>query len=128
MLKILIIIYTSLIVVLAVLPINGTDSILNNQYILNIRLDYLVHFVIFIPWMMLIWLFKGLRFDRTPLRVFGWILAGIALGVATEYIQYFLPYRSFNINDLLANVMGVIFGGVFFFFKRPAMIEKVDIK
>jgi glycopeptide antibiotics resistance protein len=121
MLKKLIIIYTSLILLLAVLPINGTDSILNNQYILSIRLDYLVHFAIFVPWMMLIWLFKGLRFNRTPIRIFGWILAGIALGMATEFIQYFLPYRAFNINDLLANVMGVILGGVFFFFKRPGI-------
>jgi VanZ family protein len=128
MLKKITIIYTVVIFLLAVIPINGANSILNNQYLLDIRLDYIVHFAIFIPWMMLIWLFKGLSFTSTPLKVFGWILAGIALGVSSEFIQYFLPYRAYNINDLLANVMGVVLGGMFFFFKRPAVIDKVDVK
>jgi VanZ family protein len=111
--------YTALIILLSVLPINNSNSFLNNQFILSFRLDYLVHFGIFIPWMFLIWLFTGERFKNTPWKPLRWILVGLILAVTTECIQYFLPYRAFNINDLVANILGVLVGSVFFFFKKP---------
>jgi VanZ family protein len=110
--------YTALLVLLAVLPINSGDSALNNNYILSLRLDYLVHFAVFIPWVVLVWWATGVSFRSEPLKAFGWIAAGIALAVLTEAVQYLLSYRSFNINDLLANIIGVVLGSVVFFFRR----------
>ena len=118
MLKKILIIYTFVLVVLAVLPINNSDSLLNNNFILSIRLDYLAHFAIFIPWMGVAWFYTGCNFKRTPLKAFNWILFGLVLAISTEFIQYYLPYRAFNINDLVANILGVMLGSVFFFIQR----------
>jgi VanZ family protein len=106
---------------LAVLPINSPDSRLNNVFVLSIRLDYLAHFAIFIPWMIIVWFSTGVRFANFPWKAIGWIAAGIGLGAISELVQYFLPYRSFNINDLVANTMGVALGSVVFFFRPPAL-------
>jgi glycopeptide antibiotics resistance protein len=116
--------YTVVIILLSVLPVNGGDSLLNDRFILSIRLDYLVHFALFIPWMLLIWIFTGVRFNNTPLKASGWIVAGLILAVSSEYLQYFLPYRAFNINDLVANCLGVLLGSVFFFFKKPGFMNQ----
>ena len=112
-------VYTALIVFLAVLPINSGDSYLNNNFIVSIRLDYLVHFAIFVPWMLLLRLFTGCTFRSHLWKSLGWIMAGFLLAGLTEALQYLIPYRSFNINDLLANMAGVALGSVFFFFRNP---------
>jgi VanZ family protein len=117
--KYLLIIYTAIIILLAVLPINGTNSFLNDNFILRIRLDYLAHFAIFIPWMAIAWFFRSTGKNRSTRRIITWILLGITLAVSTEFVQYLLPYRSFNINDLAANLIGVALGSVIFLFKPP---------
>ena len=38
------------------------------------------------------------------------IIAGIGLVVGAEGVQYFLPYRAFNVNDMISNVIGVMLG------------------
>jgi VanZ family protein len=119
MLKKIFIAYTFLIVLLAVLPINGANSLLNNNYILEIRMDYLAHFAIFMPMMVLVWYDQKLSFKKTPAKTVFWLLAGIFIGIITESVQYFLPYRAFNINDLAANTIGVLLGSLIFFFKAP---------
>jgi VanZ family protein len=94
------------------LPINGKDQVFghsNDTYIINIRLDYISHFVLFIPWVILAYLSFGkesafLNFDA---YIF---ISLLIFAVLSEYIQYYLPYRTFNINDLLANVFGVLLG------------------
>ncbi len=48
-----------------------------------------------------------------------WILSGIlVLGVLLECIQYAVPDRSFNLYDLLGNVMGVLPVAVFVFYRK----------
>jgi VanZ family protein len=121
MLKKLTIVYTIIIVLLAVLPINSGDSLLNHNFILSVRLDYLVHFVIFVPWMILVWLTTGVRFTGETHKALGWFMAGIFLAVFTEALQYCLPWRAFNINDLIANLMGILIGAVLFFFRPPVI-------
>ena len=114
MLRNLLIAYALLIVMLAVLPINNGDK-LNDIFILNVRSDYLIHFALFIPLMALIRFYTGFTFRSALLKTTAWIFAALALAIATECIQYFLPYRAYNINDLAANVIGVLLGsGVFF--------------
>lgn len=53
----------------------------------------------------------------------GWLVIGVLFALVLEAVQYVLPYRAFNINDLLANGLGVVLGFVlmmFVLFKSPA--------
>ena len=38
------------------------------------------------------------------------VIAGLLMAFATEGVQYCLIYRAYNINDLLANFLGVLLG------------------
>ena len=100
--------YIVILVLLAVLPINSMSKTnINDIYVVRIRFDYLLHSVVFIPFAMLY--FKAVK----PIALNNiWFIAGagILLATFTEGIQYFLTYRSYNINDLLANYLGVLLG------------------
>jgi glycopeptide antibiotics resistance protein len=58
----------------------------------------------FLPWCFLI--------PNARLSMWWWLAAGIAFAAGTEGLQYLLPYRAFNINDMIANALGVIMGFV----------------
>lgn len=109
--------YIVILLLLAVLPINSmSDTHINDIYVIHIRFDYLLHSVVFIPFAMLY--FKAVK--PTALNNI-WFMAGagILLATFTEGIQYFLSYRSYNINDLLANYLGGVLGmGGLFFSKK----------
>lgn len=113
--------YSILIILLAVLPINKGESFLNDNYILNFRLDYLAHFAIFIPWIVISRIFCCRIGRRSARKILPWIGIGLALAILTEGVQYLLPYRAFNINDLAANILGVALGSLAFAFakKKP---------
>ena len=106
--------YSVVVVLLCILPINGSESSLNNTYILNIRFDYLVHIFLFIPWMLLWKLYSKTSFHHNIGKTFGVISIGLLFAFGSELIQYFLPYRTFNINDLMANIAGIGIGIIFF--------------
>lgn len=105
----LIIIYVLIILALSAAMIN-TKAALNRTYVLSLRLDYLLHALQFIPWMILIFLRwkekKGAGFFLLALG------AGLLLAAISEVVQLVLPYRSFNSNDLIANCVGLVFGGM----------------
>lgn len=86
---------------LVTLPINSTGE-LNNITILHFRGDYFFHALLFIPWAFFIVSMKK------PFLF--WFILGLILAIGSELIQYYLPYRAFNINDLLANSIGIIIG------------------
>ena len=110
--KILFYVYSLFIILLVTLPINGSnaESPLNDIFVVSVRLDYLLHCAIFIPWAFLLWKMSGTNFRKNGLVLFLYFLLAILFAVATEGIQYVLPYRAFNINDLLANGLGVVLG------------------
>jgi len=112
--KILFVAYTILLFLVAVLPINSASATINHTFIISIRLDYLLHFSIFIPWMFLMRRHSRISFQHSKVSPVIWIFAGLLFAVFTEVVQYGLPYREFNINDLLANGMGVLLGAVVF--------------
>ncbi len=101
--------YLIVLFVLAIAPINGNGGSLNDIFILELRSDYLVHALQFLPWM-----FFGKQMQKGFLI---WLFAGLIFACFTEGIQYFLTYRSFNINDLTANLIGVLLGMFIFLFK-----------
>ena len=117
--KIVFITYAIIVVILHVIPIGSGDiNALNKTEIGTLRLDYLLHALVFIPWAIIVWLIYGINFWETPGKAFLWLFAGILFAAGAEYIQYFLPYRTFNIYDVLGNVTGVIIGASVFFWKK----------
>ncbi|MFZ4707308.1 MAG: VanZ family protein [Bacteroidales bacterium] len=115
-LRIIFFAYLLCLILAAVLPINSGSSSLNNTFIIHIRLDYLAHAILFIPWILLYVLtFRPANlFDK-----FTMIGAGLLMAFATEGVQYFLAYRSYNINDLLSNFLGVLLGALLLFADIP---------
>ena len=103
--RIVLLAYLLAVVLMYVLPVN-TKGELNAQQFAGLRLDYVLHAVLFLP-------LPFLLIDyRAKAGNFVLLFAGaIVLAAATEYIHALIPYRSFNPNDLLANVSGVVIGG-----------------
>jgi len=121
--------YVLVIVLVHVIPLGTDMAALNKIEVLEIRLDYLLHALAFLPWAVILWLVYGVSFRNNNIaKVLLWLLAGIMFAAAAEYVQNFLPYRAFNINDVLGNITGVVLGGVVFFWKpkgRPAQNKNV---
>ena len=65
-------------------------------------ISYFLHIVIFLPWS-----FAGKKF--IPKRVL-WLICGLLIASGLEVIQLYLPYRSFNIWDVVTNNIGVVSG------------------
>ena len=97
-------IYLLILLLGSILPLNSVSSPLNDNYTLHIRWDYLLHALIYIPLPVLL----GLYFKNES-----WILPilfGLLFVVLFESLQLVIPYRAFNINDLMANGVGAIMG------------------
>jgi len=102
--KVILFAYITVIIVLVVLPLNDAkSSILTDNYLVKIRLDYLVHIIIFLPFILLV----KISYTMNILNI---IFLGLLFAGICEGVQYLLPYRSFNINDLLANMIGTAIG------------------
>ena len=100
-----------------VLPINSGSSALNDHYTLHIRWDYLLHALVYMPLPVLLGLAFRKKSPEQPEQSFSksrfWIqvvLVSLFVTALFELLQMILPYRAFNINDLLANGVGVIMG------------------
>jgi len=105
----IIIVYVSTIMALSAAMIN-TKAALNRTWVLHIRLDHLLHALLFIPWMVLLhWRWKEKRSVGFFMLALG---AGFLLAVISEGAQLVLPYRAFNVMDLVANWVGVVVGGM----------------
>jgi VanZ family protein len=98
--------YVLSLILLAVLPINSQNSYtLNNSFVIHIRLDHFLHGITFFPWVLLAkWSYPA----RNTILVF----AGLIAAVLLECVQFFLSYRTFNINDMIYNVTGVLIGSI----------------
>jgi VanZ family protein len=103
----------------AIIPLGPINTTLSDNFTLNIRWDYLLHALVYLPLPVLIWLFqkKGsflLDQSSSGSGRFWLLLVLFPLFIASlfEALQLIIPYRSFNINDLFANCMGVIIGFV----------------
>ena len=40
------------------------------------------------------------------------LVMALAIGLFTEFIQYLLPYRGFDVNDLIGNSLGILLGWI----------------
>lgn len=91
---------------MVIAPLGGFVSTLNNITVISLRLDYLLHALMFFP-LMVLWC---LGFPNHPL----WLIlaCGILIGAGMEGLQYLLPYRAYNVNDMLGNAAGALMGWV----------------
>lgn len=99
--------YFALLAFLMWAPLNGVGIPLDN-YILGLRADHLLHASVYIPCtLFLMDLYKRLGTKGQKWAV--WATA-VCVGLLTEWGQYLLPFRKFDINDLIANAIGVTLG------------------
>lgn len=97
--------YFILLVVLMWAPLNGLELPLDN-FIFGIRLDHLLHASVYIP--CAFFLMDYFSHRRPSL----WWFMALLVALTTETVQYLLPYRGFDINDLVANFLGVTVGWI----------------
>ena len=93
--------YFAALAVLMWAPLNGVGIPLDN-YILGLRADHLLHASVYIPCTLFL-------MDVIGRRWLVW-LAAVCIGLLTEGGQYLLPYRGYDVNDLIANAIGITIG------------------
>ena len=95
--------YFAALAVLMWAPLNGLGVPLDN-YIFGLRLDHLLHASVFLPMPLFLT-------DLAPRRRWWllWLLSCL-IGLVTEGGQWLLPHRGFDINDMVANLIGVSLG------------------
>jgi len=94
-------VYFSVIMLLLTLPLNSSEK-LNNFTIISFRADYFFHALMFLPWAFFLLAFRS--------NILIWLLLGLSFAGLSEGLQYLLTYRAYNINDLVANMLGVLIG------------------
>ena len=90
--------YLLFVFIIHVFPFDSSYK-LNVMGSFQVRWDYIFHILVFIP--LPIFLNRSSPY---------WVLISLVLTFFLEGIQLFLPYRSFNVIDILANLFGIIFG------------------
>lgn len=71
-------------------------------------MDDICHALLFAPWM---WYCPPRLLPNLGGRL-AWCAGGLAFGASVELVQYFLPYRTMNVKDLIANCTGVVMGAM----------------
>lgn len=96
------VLYFVLLAVLMWAPMGGLGIPLNN-FIFGLRVDHLLHAAVYLACAaaLMDWM------KKRPLPI---LLMAILIGLFTEFVQYLLPYRGFDINDLIANFIGALLG------------------
>lgn len=128
-LKYLLWIYLAVLIFGTVLKTTDPEQMkLSDKYILNIRWDYIMHAIVYLPLPLLLnWNYTGKtgKKDNGKTRLAGktWLNFFLALFIATglEVFQMLIPYRTFNVNDLLANGLGAILGFPLFLWVSRAL-------
>lgn len=90
-------------------PLNGLAAQMPN-YVLGLRMDHLVHASIYLlcaPFLMDVTHNPAQGRLAQTVKL---ILLSSAIGIFTESVQYLLPYRGFDVNDILANIIGATLG------------------
>jgi VanZ family protein len=95
-------VYVTIILLLLVLPLNGTIRLSNFYF--GFRSDHIIHCLIFTPFMLLGYLGRVAIMPKY-LLIYGFIFASFC-----ELLHVFIPYRQASIFDLFANFLGVFIG------------------
>ena len=77
--------------------------------------DKIAHFLMFMPFPFLGYLafyISEMSIGRKLILMIGLLATGAIAAIGTEQVQALLQYRTFDIKDLLADSIGLSFGGV----------------
>lgn len=88
---------------------------------LGLDADKVVHFLLFTPFPILAYFSFPLDRKRLPVTLGAIVLIfiiGACLAGVTEFVQGCLPYRTMDINDYKADLLGVLFSSMLVFFIR----------
>ena len=96
--------YLIVLILLVAAPLNGFNTALNNTTVIYLRPDYLMHALLFLP-LALLW-----QLSFPGHRLWLVLIIGLFLAASLEGLQYLLPYRAWNVNDLMSNGVGVALG------------------
>ena len=120
------------VLVLNVVPLgNETNRGLSGNKIFQFRMDYVVHSLTFLvfAWIWVLGKIKNVCwFESYEVLKFGVILFVAAMGI--ELLQIFVPYRTFNPMDMMANLFGAILTLLFIFIshrKHRIIIDNTKI-
>lgn len=105
--RIIFIVYILIVALISLVPLSGLNISLSKIMVLGlIRLDILLHVAIFVPFVPL---WKTYR----PSHSFWFVaISGLMIGAFAEGVHCILPYRSFDLYDLLGNIAGVVTGAL----------------
>ena len=99
--------YLTIIFYLLTKPINHIPSFLS-KWNLPFPIDKAVHFCLFIPLAFLTWI---CTFEhKIYIRIISSIFFCIFIAFITEFVQYFIPYRSYDIMDAYTDMYGATTG------------------
>jgi VanZ family protein len=84
----------------------------------NVPLDYLLHLILFSPWMPLSNCLHCLGVNRGKRSVLTWFFIGLIVASGFEIMHIWLPYRSFNLLDMALNICGLIIGFAALLFRK----------
>jgi len=111
---ILLVLWAGLIFIVGMIPYTGENI---KQPTDNFRWDYLEHFVGYFILAMLFIFWRGDRsFRIQTLELIAFMIVGSLFGWFAEYLQIFIPGRSFSIIDTLYNFLGMLSGTLLGYF------------
>lgn len=109
-------VYVISILLLTILPLNSTSTSLSDSSVLSFKMEHILHALVYLPSVFIFYgLFASVEHRYKYPKLFSVLLA-VLFAFFTEGIQYFLSYRAFSANDLMANFTGVLSGSFFIFF------------
>ncbi len=102
--------YVVLLLTIILIPFDIAGTPVNQIRLLSVRLDYILHALVVMP-LLPLW---HLAQPANPLLIK--LLAGIVFVAGVEIVQLVIPYRTYNIYDLISNLAGVGAGFIFCLF------------
>lgn len=101
MLKKPIVIYLIILFLAVLLPLHIFNAQLFKIAVFGIRIDYIIHVLLFTPWMWII------PFSKSKKSILFWLFTGVSVAVLIEFIQIIIPNRNYNIWDVGCNLLGL---------------------
>lgn len=112
-------VYVISILLVTILPLNSTSVSLSGLSVLSFKTEHILHALAYVPAVFIFYGFLSSVKHRFKYAKLFSVLSASLFAFITEGIQYFLSYRAFSPNDLIANFTGVLIGFLvmFFYFK-----------
>lgn len=95
------ILYLLILTTLLVIPLGDTH--IEQVEVVGFRGDYIIHCLVYIPWMLLGRVLFSAKYD-----ILKWFVIGVVFVAVMELVQYLIPYRGYNTFDLIAGEIGVV--------------------